>query len=211
MDALIKVIFFDYDGVLTMDKTGSLTTHRYVSQAAGLSLAEVQAAFRRHNQNLTLGKTTHAQVWPEVCEALACSVSLDMLLGAFESTPVNAAMFSLARRLKGNYALGIITDNKKDRIDHLKKHQGLELLFDPTVVSAEVGSSKEDPAIFRHALRYLDVLPEECVFIDNSRDNLIAPGALGMKTVFHDDEKNDVQALARTLSDSFGVVLSDAA
>jgi hypothetical protein len=32
-----------------------------------------------------------------------------------------------------------------------------------------------------------------------------------MKTVFHDDEKNDVQALARILSDSFGVVLSDAA
>jgi len=37
------------------------------------------------------------------------------------------------------------------------------------------------------------------VFIDNSKDNVIAPAALGTKTVFHDDERNDLMALSEAL------------
>jgi len=29
---MIKAVLFDYDGVLTTDKTGSVTTHRYLSE-----------------------------------------------------------------------------------------------------------------------------------------------------------------------------------
>lgn len=53
------------------------------------------------------------------------------------------------------------------------------------------------------------VRPEESVFIDNNRDNLVAPGALGIKTIFHDDETNDITALVRNLS-ALGVVAGNA-
>ena len=95
--------------------------------------------------------------------------------------------------------MGIITDNKKDRIDHLRQFQRLSSLFDPIVVSAEVGSDKRSAEIFLLALRHAGVSPEESVFIDNNKDNLEAPHALGIKTIFHDDEKNDFQALCRAL------------
>ena len=202
---MIKAIFFDYDGVLTKDKTGSLTTNRYLSQAAGVDFSKVRAAFSRHNTDLTLGKTTHAKIWEQICGELGSTMSLDILYEAFENTPVNEGMFSLARKLKASYAVGIITDNKKDRMDHLKRTQNLETLFSPIVVSAEVGASKEGTEIFLHALSCAAVEPEESVFIDNSRENLVAPCALGFKTVFHDDEKNDIEALVSTLK-NFGVV-----
>jgi HAD superfamily hydrolase (TIGR01549 family) len=207
---LISAIFFDYDGVLTTDKTGSLTTCRYVSQAMGIDVSAVQAAFHPHNEELTLGKTTHVEIWPAICHALGREVSLTLLREAFESTPVNAGMFSLARRLKGKYSLGIITDNKKDRIDHLKSFQSLELLFDPIVVSSEVGSSKGSIEIFRGALNYLGLEPETCIFIDNNRANLLAPRALGMQTIFHDDEKNDIARLVKALV-TLGVVVENEA
>jgi len=207
---LIRAIFFDYDGVLTTDKTGSLTTCRYVSQAIGVDVSAVDAAFRLHNEDLTLGKTTHVEVWPAICHTLGRALSLNLLREAFESTPMNAGMFSLARSLKGKYAVGIITDNKKDRIDHLKRFQGLELLFDPIVVSSEVGSSKQGMEIFRGALKYLNLEPETCVFIDNNRANLLAPGALGMQTIFHDDEKNDIAGLVKALV-ALGAVVENAA
>jgi len=202
---LIKAVFFDYDGVLTTDKTGSLTTNRYLSQAAGVDYPIVKAAFSRYNKDLTLGKTTHSQIWHEICSALGRELSINTLFKAFESTPVNIGTFSLARRLLGNYSLGIITDNKKDRIDHLKKFQDLESLSSPIVVSAEIGVNKESTEIFLYALNCIDVRPEESVFIDNSRDNLIAANALGIKTVFHDDEKNSVESLVKAL-EALGVV-----
>ena len=206
---MIRAVFFDYDGVLTTDKTGSLTTNRYLSQAARVELSRVKAAFSQYNKDLTLGKTTHSQIWHEVCSTLGLDLSINLLYEAFESTPMNLGMFSLARRLKGNYSLGIITDNKKDRIDHLKKHQVLESLFSPIVVSSEVGADKESSEIFLHALHCADVCAEESVFIDNNRANLVAASALGIEVIFHDDEKNDIDALIKNL-EARGVVVDNA-
>jgi len=206
---LIKAVFFDYDGVLTTDKTGSLTTTRYLSQAIGVELSEVKAAFARFNEDLTLGRTTHAQIWETICHELRMELPISLLREAFESTPMNAGMFSLARQLRANHSVGIITDNKKDRIDHLKRIQKLAALFSPIVVSAEIGANKDGREIFLYALSRASVLPEESVFIDNNRDNLIAPNALGIKTVFHDDETNDIVALANELN-TLGVVASNA-
>jgi putative hydrolase of the HAD superfamily len=90
---VIKAVFFDYDGVLTTDKTGSLTTTRYLSEATGVDLAAVKATFGRHNSDLTLGRTTHHQIWPQICAALGKELDIGLLFEAFESTPVNAGMF----------------------------------------------------------------------------------------------------------------------
>jgi putative hydrolase of the HAD superfamily len=205
---VIKAIFFDYDGVLTTDKTGSLTTNRYLSKMTTIEYETVRRAFAQYNQDLLVGKTTHGAIWEAVCEATRCKIDFALLEQAFLSTPINDAMFALARRLRRQYKLGIVTDNKKDRIACLRKSQDFDALFNPIVVSAEFGSGKDSSAIFEYALRCLEIRPEEGVFIDNNSHNLIAPGALGMGVIFHDDEKNDVDKLAATLTDKFLVQLN---
>ncbi|MDR3409534.1 MAG: HAD-IA family hydrolase [Formivibrio sp.] len=203
---MIKVVFFDYDGVLTTDKTGSLTTNRYLSLATGIGVSRINSVFNRYNEDLIQGITTHAKIWQRVCGELGQAISINLLYEAFESTPVNLGVFSLASQLKARYTVGIITDNKKDRIDHLKISQKLDALFNPILVSAEIGANKQSVEIFLHALKCTDTKPEECVFIDNNRENLIKPNALGFKTIFHDDDKNDILALVSAL-DSLGVTL----
>ena len=201
----IRAVLFDFDGVLTSDKTGSLTTTRYLSQRTGIELSKVQAAFRRFNNDLTLGKTTHAAVWDEICADLGQPISLHLLEEAFASTPLSDRMLAIARGLRSRYAVGIVTDNKKDRIDALKRLHELPRLFDPIVVSSEVGLSKDSPEIFLGALKLLRARPEECIFIDNSKGNLVAPAAIGMKTIYFDDEKRDFEALLTELQ-AHGVV-----
>ncbi|KAB1590297.1 HAD family hydrolase [Burkholderia cepacia] len=203
---MIKAIFFDYDGVLTTDKTGSLTTNRYLSTVSGVEYESVRKAFAKYNPDLLVGKVTHTDIWDAACKAMRCKVDFSLLEEAFQSTPANAAMFALARSLKPAYSLGIITDNKRDRIDSLKKSQGLDALFNPIIVSAEFGSGKDSTAVFEHALRCVGIGPEESIFIDNNRENLIAPSALGMGTIFHDDEKNDVGKLIETLRNEFNIL-----
>ncbi|MET0333943.1 MAG: haloacid dehalogenase, partial [Rhizobacter sp.] len=89
---MIKAVFFDYDGVITLDKTGSLTTCCYLGQRLGLPTDTVQAAMRPHNEALNQGHTTHRAIWPEVCRALGRNIPFEWLQAAFESTPLNGEM-----------------------------------------------------------------------------------------------------------------------
>ena len=202
---MIEAVFFDYDGVLTRDKTGSLTTNRYVSEQTGIPYDDVRRAFARHNRALNLGQVDYAAIWPTVCADLGQQLSLELLVAAFESTPVNEPMMRLARGLGGHIAVGIITDNKKERIDHLKKYQRLSEVFAPIVVSSEVACGKDDPRLFRWALDRSGVVAGRTVFVDNTRANLATAAVLGINVVHFDDETNDVAALARTLEREFGV------
>ena len=206
-DARIRAVFFDYDGVLTTDKTGSLTTCRYLSLSTGIDMAAVSSALRVHNEDLTLGRRSHADVWPEVCKALGHPISLELLPLAFESTPANQQMFSLAKELKHSCRVGIITDNKKDRIDYLRRAQRLDSVFDPIVVSAELGCTKQGPGMFEAALKRAGLHAGQVVFIDNSEPNLAAPRSLGMHAIYFDDETNDVVGLRRCLREEYGLAI----
>jgi len=59
---MIKAVFFDFDGVLTTHKTGSLTTTRFISQATGIDHTRVEAAFSRYNEDLTRGTCRYAAI-----------------------------------------------------------------------------------------------------------------------------------------------------
>ena len=203
----IRAVFFDYDGVLTTDKTGSLTTCRYLSRRTGIDVATLSEVLRPYNEDLTLGRLSHADVWPEVCKALGQSVSLELLPLAFESTPANGPMFSLARELKQSCCVGIITDNKKDRIDYLRKAQQLDSVFEPIVVSAEFGCTKQGSTLFEAALARIGVEAGQVVFIDNSQANLTAPRALGINAIHFDDATNDVAALRLCLREGYGLLV----
>ena len=202
---MIKAIFFDFDGVLTTDKTGSVTTIRYLSEKTGIDQNAMWEAFAPFNDDLLYGRTSHSEIWPAICRHLGKEIDIGLLSGAFESTPMNQDMLELAKSLKRTCAIGIITDNKKDRIDFLKLHAGLDALFSPIVVSAECGSGKYGPDIFLHALEYVDMAPHEAIFIDNSKRNLLAAAALGMQTIYFDDSRNDVQGLVAALHSEHGV------
>ena len=115
-------------------------------------------------------------------------------------------MIALAQRLKTNYAIGMITDNKCDRIDDIVQYHGWSDLFDVISVSAAFGSGKTDERIFTKALSVLGIRPEECVFIDNTVKNLIVPKQLGMHTILFDDTNRNIaqftEQLQRVLNES---------
>jgi len=196
---LIQAVFFDFDGVLTRDKTGTLTTCRYLAQATGIAFDDVKAAMEPHRAALLKGETTRDATWPLVCEALGRDIPREMLVRAFESTPLDATMFAFANSLARHGSLGIVTDNPKDRMDVARRTLWLDRVFDPIVVSAEVGCGKDDPRIFEMALAAARVTPQAAVFVDNSRENVEVARSIGMHGLFFDDEKRDLATLAREL------------
>ena len=52
--------------------------------------------------------------------------------------------------------------------------------FHPVLLSFELGCTKPDPKIFDILLQKLQVLPEECLLIDNKPENIEAAQKVGL-------------------------------
>jgi putative hydrolase of the HAD superfamily len=196
---VIQAIFFDFDGVLTRDRTGTITTCRHLAQATGIAFETWLQAMDPHRAALARGQTTREATWPAVCAAVGRDIPLELLTRAFESTPLDGALFAFANSLARHSQVGMITDNPKDRMDVVRRTLWLDRVFAPIVVSAEEGCCKDDPRLFEKALAVAGVTPQSAVFIDNAQENVDVAASMGMHGVFFDDEKRDLAALAREL------------
>jgi len=196
---MIKAVLFDFDGVLTIDKTGSTSITRYLAQQTGLPLEAVKEAYYQFNKALLYGKLVHEEMWQDFCERLHTPIDYQLLIDSFIHTELDEQMIALLKELKQQYHIGLITDNKCDRINAILQHHGWEALFDVVAVSAALHTGKEQPEIFRYVLKQLNLTPEECVFIDNTAKNLIVPKELGMHTILFDDAGRDTEAFRQTL------------
>ncbi len=198
---MIKAVLFDFDGVLTLDETGSQAICRYICSVTGISEQLFREAYRKYNPELLTGKLKHEDIWDEICAEVGRDIELHVLHDSFANTPINPEMLRLVKEIKQRgYKVGMITDNKADRINVIMEHHKWSGLFDAVSVSAEIGSGKDEEHIFLKTFQELEVKPEECVFIDNSRKNLVVPGSLGVVTILFDHGKNDVAALRKNLS-----------
>jgi len=81
-------------------------------------------------------------------------------------------------------------------------HRDFEGLFDGGVASCEVKINKPDPRIYQALLDKYHLRADECIFIDDRADNLVAASALG----FGIYEMHNVGTLLRSLP-TFGVSL----
>ena len=81
------------------------------------------------------------------------------------------------------YNLFALTNNTIQLMRFLKERYSFWHLFKETVVSAEIGMRKPDPAIFKYLLEKHTLNPNETVFIDDHEPNTKIAEGLGMKSV----------------------------
>lgn len=72
-------------------------------------------------------------------------------------------------------------------------------VFDPVVISANVGSRKPNPEIYQLILEKLQLPANECVFIDNRPDNVAGADKLGMQTIHAKNTKQVIEELETLL------------
>jgi len=196
---MIEAILFDFDGVLTVDKTGSQSVLRYLSAQTKIAEDALGKEYYKYNKALLYGKMTHRDMWEDFQRALGKEIPFEMLRDAFRNTILDRDMIEYARELKQNYLLGLITDNKADRMEEILTWYQLKDLFDAVAVSAQCGFGKQEMPIFEMTLDALQVKPEACVFIDNTEKNLVIPRQMGLRTILFDDENRDIGQFKKEL------------
>lgn len=197
---MIKAVFFDFDGVLTLDATGTTSIVNYITAKVDIDKESFNKEYRKFNRDLLSGIKTHDMIWGDLCRALNREIPKEVLADSFTHTPMDFRMIALAEELKSQgYKLGVITDNKADRIEAISAQWNLDELFDVISVSASVGSSKSGKEIFLDAMGRVGAEAEECVFIDNNPKNLLIPEELGMSVIHFDHDRRDYGGLINQL------------
>ncbi|MCR5608891.1 MAG: HAD-IA family hydrolase [Lachnospiraceae bacterium] len=191
----IKGLFFDFDGVITTEKNGSPSIVSYISKETNISYEIVENAYYKHNNDLLYGTITHRDMWNQFCIDICQSLDISILEKAFLNVTFDEKMIGYIKERHNNYLIGMITDNKADRIDTIVNNSVLKELLDIVIISANVHSRKSERKIFEEALKQSGLKAEECVFIDNTASNLVKPSEMGFTTIYFDDEKRDFNSL----------------
>ncbi len=195
----IKAIFFDFDGVLTLNKKWSVHTCRWLAELSWWSYSLIKKAYDTVWLSLLLW-ASFSQIRETFCDRAEIDLDISVLDSVFLSTPKNMSMFTLVSELKRTwFTVWIITDNPKERFEKVRDAWLLDSYFDSISVSSLLGWTKHDAHIFESTWNEVWVDPEECIFIDNSPKNLIVPKAMWCTVFHHDDEENNIFLLKEFL------------
>ena len=97
-----------------------------------------------------------------------------------DEIPANVQLLS---RLKQDYRLLGLTNWSSETLPHALDRFPFFGLFEGIVVSGDEKLVKPDYRIFHVLTDRYDIKPEESVFIDDNRENIVAAGELGFNTI----------------------------
>ena len=92
-------------------------------------------------------------------------------------------MVDLLRQLRGDYRLGLLTDNDAGFRARLEGWPDIATHFDVVVISAEEGIKKPSPHIFERAVGRLGSTYGTTAFLDDYVPNIVAAQTLGLRAI----------------------------
>jgi putative hydrolase of the HAD superfamily len=201
----VRGLLVDFGGVLT---TNVFDSFKAFSRAEGLPDNAVKEIFRARGEGLALLRRLERGELgaEEFSRAFAPLLGVEpdgLVERLFGGVAPDEAMIDAVRRARaGGVRTGLISNSWGDGLAY--DPELLRELFDAVVISGEVGLHKPEPEIFRLAAHRLGVVPQECVFVDDLRENCAGAEAVGMTAVLHRGAEG---TLAR-LEELLGVPLS---
>jgi len=100
-----------------------------------------------------------------------------------ERLPLIDGARDAVERLAAGWPLGVASSSNRELIELVLELAGLAELFRTTVSSEEVDRGKPAPDVYIEAARRLDVAPQRCAAIEDSRNGIRSARAAGMRVI----------------------------
>lgn len=183
---MIKVIIFDFAGVIT---TSALFPR--VAEIFGNKTGIGKEAFHKiltsKEKEYLLGDITTDDFWKAVCKGT--NISYDEFVKEISWYKINDDVLKLIRKLRDKYKIVLLSNNYDALFKAISSDKKLKNIFDYSFYSNKLRMVKcyDEEKIFDHALKTINVKPEECVFIDDKEKNLTPAKRLGVHTILFKD------------------------
>lgn len=93
---------------------------------------------------------------------------------------------------EGKHRLFLLSNTSPLHFEYIREKYDYIGLLDKFGLSYELKSLKPDDLIYEKAIEFLDIHPEESLFIDDLSENCIAAEKFGISTIQYDKNKHDV-------------------
>ncbi|MDR2423203.1 MAG: HAD family phosphatase [Prevotellaceae bacterium] len=204
---MIKNILFDFGGVIVdIDRDAAV---RQFKLAGFENIEEYLDPYRQKGffHKFEDGTVSREEFYAEISKTAGKSIDsksidkgwLDFIL------PVEQKRLDLIAQLKTRYRMLLLSNTNPIVMEWANSEafslagKPLSHYFDSMFMSYKMHCMKPDPEIFRQTIEQSGIVPEETLFIDDSKANIDAGAAFGLK-IFHftrnssfDDIKNKLQ------------------
>lgn len=106
-----------------------------------------------------------------------------------------------------DYKLILLSNTNENHINHIKSNvsffKEFSECFDAFYLSHEIGLRKPDPEIFEFIMDQHDLKPEDCLFIDDTKENTDIAERLGFNTWNIEPTREDIIDLFTTKKELF--------
>ena len=196
----IKAVIFDWGGVLIENPTEGIL--RYCREVLGIGTGCMLAAYRKLIPYFQEGKISEEEFWKGLRRRTGAKGEMpaSLWLEAFENSYVEKKeVFAVAHALHARGCrTGILSNTEKPARPIMERDS--YRIFDPIVLSWEVGSSKPQGRIFEVLIETLSMDPSEILLIDDVAANITAAEDLGLQGLLFTDAETlraDLAALLR--------------
>jgi len=178
-------VIFDYGRVLSL-----APSHDELQQFAalvGVSEPPFYEIYSATRHEYDCGRADFHQHWKTFCEAAGVALAPAQVdrIAEMETLMwlrVNSETLALAREVKAHGArIAILSNMPHDLLAYVRREFDWLDEFEVKVWSCEFGSTKPDPAIYRHCLEALGCRPGRTLFFDDRLNNVEAARDLGME------------------------------
>jgi putative hydrolase of the HAD superfamily len=197
----VRGLLVDFGGVLT---TNVFDSFRAFGEAEGLDPHTVKRAFREDPEALgLLRQLERGEIEVDEFEPLFGArigvTDTDGLVGRlFGGVGPDERMLEAVRRA-GNAGIstGLISNSWGAGLSY--DMSLLDELFEAVVISGDVGMHKPEPAIYMLGAERLGLQTDECVFVDDLRENCQGAEEVGMTAILHRGADRTLPELERLL------------
>jgi len=183
----IRAVIFDWGGVLIENPTEGIL--RYCREVLGIGTGCMLAAYRKLIPYFQEGKISEEEFWKGVRRRTGAKGErpASLWLEAFEHSYVEKKdVFAVAHSIHGRgFRTGILSNTEKSARPVMDRDS--YRIFDPIVLSWEVGSAKPQRRIFEVLIETLHLNPHEVLLIDDVAANITAAKDLGLQGLLFTD------------------------
>lgn len=180
----IRIVVFDFGGVVAQANTAQMSD--FLMNSFGINKEDLSNALR-DMQNFISNGGTEEQYWEQY--ALSKRVILpnnwldqwdDIIKKSITEIPETIAIVKALQR--GGYQTGMLSDVTQYQAEVIRK-MGYYALFNPVLLSYEIGVKKPNPEAFKILLKTLQVPASNVFFIDDRQENVESAKSLGIDSI----------------------------
>ena len=193
---MVKVMFFDYGGVLADE--GFKDGLHAIARLNGL---DPEVFFEKardliHITGYLTGKSNEAFYWNTLRDQTGIKMNnTELRNNILERFNLRTWMMDIIDELGKNHIRVAILSDQTNWLDELDKRDHFFHKFEKVFNSYHLGKSKRDISLFNDVLGIMNVSPEDALFVDDTQGHIKRATSLGINTILYKDKADFMERI----------------